>query len=174
MPSDTEIIAIMGKKFSGKSYYAKEFLKGKKCIVWDVNKEYPKEVSFVPKKVTLNAYEKWVAWVWKKLKNCYVVTDEAHNVLPTNLKDLPPNTKEMFTRCRHRGISLVYIFWRPAMIQASIMEQADKLIIFETHGVNNIKKLNDLHEDMGDMADSLAKHHYIEYDGHEPIVRSPV
>lgn len=173
MPSD--IIVHVGLKLSGKSHKAKEFLKGQRAFIWDPNNEYPTEYKYVPKTQDLATYEQFCKEVWDKMSNCWIVTDEAHNVLKNGMRDLPPHANNLFTRCRHKGFGLLFIGWRPAMMQPDIMEQADRLIIFEMHGANNIKRLNNIHQGMGDDADTkLGDYRYIDYDGRGYTIKDPV
>lgn len=165
------ITCITGLPRSGKSTLLKEKIipdllkKGKKVLVVDVNKEYkPRKNLYVFEiKDYNNAEEEVEKLIETLLKNPkmidVMVVDESNVVF--NKHVLLPNAKRMMNTLRHVKTDVIVVARRPVDINIFLSENAQKRYIFHASGVNDIKRLNDIMQGLGDRAYALGEHDYL-------------
>lgn len=184
MPKFDDRVIYVGLNKSGKTYLADAVTKDHKRIVWDPNFRDPDSHKFIGRQTAIwdvqstgpDEFEEFAAYVMKN-RNCQVVIDEAPNAIPVYYRINPkkyPETAELLTRCRHRGHAIHIITLRPTSIPPTIWDLAYRYCIFESHGENTTKRLNNTMEGMGDAAMVLEKYHYIECDGRSYNICPPV
>lgn len=165
------ITCITGLPRSGKSTLLKEKIipsllkKGKKVLVVDVNKEYkPRRNLYVFEITDYNNAEAEVeALIETLLQNPkmidVMVVDESNVVF--NKHVLQPNAKRMMNTLRHVKTDVIVVARRPVDINIFLSENAQKRYIFHASGVNDIKRLNDIMQGLGDRAYALGEHDYL-------------
>lgn len=77
---------------------------------------------------------------------------------------------------RHYGVGLVGVARRPAQVEADLVELADQLVIFNLRGKNDIRRLNQEREGLGDLiVNEVGEYEYVVVDGQRNIsIHSPV
>lgn len=165
------ITCITGLPRSGKSTLLKEKIipallkKGKKVLVVDVNKEYkPRKNLYVFEIKDYSRAEEEVEILFDILLKDpsmidVLVVDESNVVF--NKHVLQPNAKRMMNTLRHLRIDVYVVARRPVDINIFLSENAQKRYIFHASGVNDIKRLNDIMQGLGDHAYLLREHDYL-------------
>ena len=88
-----------------------------------------------------------------------LIIDESNVVF--NKLVLSPAAKKLVNTLRHEGVDLIAIARRPTDINITISELARERYIYKSMGVNDIKRLNEIIEGLGDRAKSLGAHDYL-------------
>lgn len=168
------ITCITGLPRSGKSTLLKEKIipdllrKNKKVLVIDVNKEYkPSKNLYVFEITDYNNAEQEAEKLIEVLLNNpkiidVLVVDESNVIF--NKYTLQPNAKRLFNTLRHVKIDVFVVARRPVDINLFLSENAQKRYIFHASGVNDIKRLNDIMQGLGDKAYELGEHDYLVVD----------
>ncbi len=177
-----KICVITGLPGSGKSHLLKEKIipelrrNSRKIICVDPNCEYKPARGFMVYRIQDydNAEEEFETMIRyymtdkegrKKKPDCIIV-DES-NVVFQKLT-LPPYTKKLVNTLRHEKIDLVVVARRPVDVNITMSELARERYVFRVSGVNDIKRLNDIMQGLGDDALNLGVHDYFHIvDDHE-------
>ncbi|MFA5744446.1 MAG: hypothetical protein WC936_06550, partial [Candidatus Nanoarchaeia archaeon] len=88
-----------------------------------------------------------------------LIIDESNVVF--NKMVLSPAAKKLVNTLRHEGVDLIAIARRPTDINITISELARERYIFKSMGVNDIKRLNEIIDGLGDKAKALSAHDYL-------------
>ena len=177
-----KITVITGLPGSGKSHLLKEKIipdlrkNGKKVICVDPNCEYKPSRGFMVYRIqdydnAESEFETMIRYYMtneegKKRKPDCIIVDES-NVVFQKLT-LPPYTNKLVNTLRHVKIDLVVVARRPVDVNLTMSELARERYVFRVSGVNDIKRLNDIMQDLGDEAVALGVHDYIHIvDDHE-------
>lgn len=88
-----------------------------------------------------------------------LIIDESNVVF--NKMTLSPAAKKLVNTLRHEGVDLIAIARRPTDINITISELARERYIFKTMGVNDVKRLNEIIDGLGDKAKRLSAHNYM-------------
>ena len=88
-----------------------------------------------------------------------VIIDESNVVF--NKMTLSPASKKLVNTLRHEEVDLIAIARRPTDINITISELARERYIFKSMGVNDIKRLNEIIDGLGDKAKALSAHDYL-------------
>ena len=146
------IMTIYGKKGSGKSYFAENFIKNlNRVIVWDTMRIFDKnfivisslkQLSKIFKKIATNEIvnfrlslrlnKKYFDSINKFILNFQNITyiiDELQ-VFVSALK-IPEYLNDLVTESRHFEINLIFITQRPVFIPRIILANADYIVSFE-------------------------------------------
>ena len=169
-----KICVNTGLPGSGKSHLLKENLipalrkAGKKIICVDPNCEYKPSRGFMVYRIADydNAeaeFETMIRYYMasddgKKRKPDVIIVDES-NVVFQKLT-LPPYTKKLVNTLRHEKIDLIVVARRPVDVNITMSELARERYVFRVSGVNDIKRLNDIMQGLGDDALALGVHDY--------------
>mgnify|MGYP003471572522 FL=1 len=180
-----KICVITGLPGSGKSHLLKEKIipelrkQSKKIICVDPNCEYKPSRGFMVYRIQDydNAEEEFETMIryymtdseGKKKKPDCIIVDESNVVF--NKLSLPPYTKKLVNTLRHEKIDLVVVARRPVDVNITMSELARERYVFRVSGVNDIKRLNDIMQGLGDEALQLGVHDYFHIvDDHEKTV----
>lgn len=169
-----KICVITGLPGSGKSHLLKENLipalrkAGKKVICVDPNCEYKPSKGFMVYRIADydNAeaeFETMIRYYMasddgKKRKPDVIIVDESNVVFQK--MTLPPYTKKLVNTLRHEKIDLIVVARRPVDVNITMSELARERYVFRVSGVNDIKRLNDIMQGLGDDALALGVHDY--------------
>lgn len=169
-----KITVITGLPGSGKSHLLKEVIipalrkNNKKIICVDPNCEYKPSRGFMVFRLTDydNAEAEFEAMMryymtdeeGKKKKPHVIIVDESNVVF--NKMTLPPLTKKLVNTLRHEQIDLIVVARRPVDVNITMSELARERYVFRVSGVNDIKRLNDIMQGLGDDALALGVHDY--------------
>lgn len=146
------IMTIYGKKGSGKSYFAENFIKNlNRVIVWDTMRIFDnnfivitslKQLIKIFKKIKTNEivnfrlslrlnkkYFDDINLFILNFQNITYIIDELQ-VFVSALK-IPENLNELITESRHFEINLIFITQRPVFIPRIILANADYIVSFE-------------------------------------------
>ena len=177
-----KICVITGLPGSGKSHLLKEKIipelrkNSRKIICVDPNCEYKPARGFMVYRIQDydNAEEEFETMIRyymtdpegrKKKPDCIIV-DESNVVF--NKLTLPPYTKKLVNTLRHEKIDLIVVARRPVDVNITMSELARERYVFRVSGVNDIKRLNDIMQGLGDEALNLGVHDYFHIiDDHE-------
>lgn len=177
-----KICVITGLPGSGKSHLLKEKIipelrkNSRKIICVDPNCEYKPARGFMVYRIQDydNAEEEFETMIRyymtdpegrKKKPDCIIV-DESNVVF--NKLTLPPYTKKLVNTLRHEKIDLIVVARRPVDVNITMSELARERYVFRVSGVNDIKRLNDIMQGLGDEALNLSVHDYFHIiDDHE-------
>ena len=166
-----KVTVITGLPGTGKSHLIKSVIlpklaKSKKAVVIvDPQMEYTgKGNVFVYRLNTYaNAVEEVDALIAFILANKgaigTLIIDESNVVF--NKMTLSPAAKKLVNTLRHEGVDLIAIARRPTDINITISELARERYIFKTMGVNDVKRLNEIIDGLGDKAKDLGPHDYL-------------
>ena len=88
-----------------------------------------------------------------------LIIDESNVVF--NKMTLSPASKKLVNTLRHEEVDLIAIARRPTDINITISELARERYIFKSMGVNDIKRLNEIIDGLGDKAKALSAHDYL-------------
>lgn len=165
------ITTITGLPRSGKSTLLKEKIipsllkKGKKVLVVDVNKEYKPTQNLYIFEITdyNNAVQEVELLIGVILRNPklidVLVVDESNVVF--NKITLEPNATRMMNTLRHINIDVIVVARRPVDINLFLSENAQKRYVFHASGVNDVRRLNEIKQGLGDSAYELGEHDYL-------------
>lgn len=165
------ITVITGLPRSGKSTLLKEKIipdllkKGKKVLVIDVNKEYRPTKNLYVFEITdyNNAEAEAEALLGTLLANKglidVLIVDESNVIF--NKVRLEPNAKRLFNTLRHVKIDAYVVARRPVDINLFLSENAQKRYVFHASGVNDVRRLNEIMQGLGDRAFELGEHDYL-------------
>lgn len=174
-------ICIFGTGGTGKTVFTKQLWnKFKTPLAYDINGDFSKckgGIAYVPQNVTtefkqfLNFYKQANA----KRKIDAIFFDDADAYL-----DYEVMNDDFFTDLviRHRNyykVSLIFIGKKPQNLPTKIVENSHIQIIYNVEGLNAIKRVSDIHQDIGNMLEQLKPYHYIEkVENSKPIIQKPV
>lgn len=88
-----------------------------------------------------------------------IIIDESNVVF--SKMSLSPAAKKLVNTLRHEEVDLIAIARRPTDINITISELARERYIFKSMGVNDIKRLNEIIDGLGDKAKALPPHDYL-------------
>ena len=166
-----KVTVITGLPGTGKSHLIKSVIlpklaKSKKAVVIvDPQMEYTGKGNVFVYRLSsyANAVEEVDALIAFILANKgaidTLIIDESNVVF--NKMTLSPAAKKLVNTLRHEGVDLIAIARRPTDINITISELARERYIFKTMGVNDIKRLNEIIEGLGDKAKDLGPHDYL-------------
>jgi len=86
----------------------------------------------------------------------------------------PSEVYELIDMLRHYGIGLMTVARRPAQVHTDTLELADSVIVFHLQGPNDVRKLNNYRDGLGDLVKQLGKYQYVRVSGRDYQVKSPV
>jgi hypothetical protein len=116
------------------------------------------EVELLLKKACVDPYNQKVPLA-KRYR--LAVLDECSRYYPHGIP-LPEQIGFINDFNRHMDLSLVWVARRIVQVAVDLPELSHRLIVYSQRGVNDIKRLNDIQSDFGDMVEKLKKHEYIE------------
>ena len=166
-----KVTVVTGLPGTGKSHLIKSVIlpklaKSKKAVVIvDPQMEYTGKGNVFVYRLSsyANAVEEVDALIAFILANKgaigTLIIDESNVVF--NKMTLSPAAKKLVNTLRHEGVDLIAIARRPTDINITISELARERYIFKTMGVNDIKRLNEIIEGLGDKAKDLGPHDYL-------------
>lgn len=164
-----DVVAIVGKRKSGKTTIAANFLADEPRLIaldtigdlheqfmntepyterayHDMKKGEPKRLIVVPPKMPEKEYPKWFDDFLEPLNemgNFILYIDEAYAVLPVHMQ-LLANTNALFTRGRHWNIGVWVSMQRPSMVNNFVLSQAAWILAFRVNLPDDRKKLDNL------------------------------
>ncbi|MDA8122568.1 MAG: hypothetical protein M0Z38_08400 [Deltaproteobacteria bacterium] len=158
-----EIICIFGKRGSGKSYLAKQMVKGLgRCVVVDPKREYrggqvvshPLELyrairgkqSFTaiyrpPYGVDVREHFPWLCKTALHVGNLWFVVDELPKCV--DMRKSPREWDELVNEGRHALVRIVAMAQRPQRVSRDLTENANKLYVFRTNEPRTLKYYGD-------------------------------
>ena len=158
MKKENFIMLIVGKKGSGKSYFADKFsMKLKRLLVFDTMrifdnatpvysiKKLEKIVNDIKNNKIIefrysirvnNKYFEYVNSLILSLSNLTYIVDEIQ--VYCNASKIPENLNVLITEGRHFEINFIFITQRPARLPIIIITNLDVLIIFETQNSRDL------------------------------------
>ena len=166
-----KVTVITGLPGTGKSHLIKSVIlpklaKSKKAVVIvDPQMEYTGKGNVFVYRLSsyANAVEEVDALIAFILANKgaigTLIIDESNVVF--NKMTLSPAAKKLVNTLRHEGVDLIAIARRPTDINITISELARERYIFKTMGVNDVKRLNEIIDGLGDKAKRLSAHDYL-------------
>jgi len=89
--------------------------------------------------------------------------DEVNNWCPS-MRPMPTSIEKINEEIRHINPPMdAFIFTarRPASVNTNLFEIADYLIFFRLVGKNDLKKLDDIREGLGDIVRNLKDYHFV-------------
>lgn len=102
------------------------------------------------------------------------IVDEVSRVYPHS-KPFPPHMGLLNDTLRHAQLSLVTISRRAVQQHVDFLELAHTLVIFHQSGKNDLERLEDVREGLGDMVSSLRGHEHVIYRvGTDPVKMDPI
>lgn len=167
-------IGIFGLQGSGKTTLAKDIAREykKHTFIFDVMDEYSFNHRYKVKNRSYpeiaeefdlffkNFYKPKV--IEKKIKNILII-DEANRIAPNGRK-LADGLAELNDLHRHYKNSFILIARRPAQLHTDLLELLHYIIVFRLNGINDIKRLNNIKEGLGDEVKHIGAHEFIIYD----------
>lgn len=169
--AQNRVTCITGMPGTGKSRLIKNVIlpkltKDKKLVVVvDPNKEYRGGKNiFIYRLLNYgHAEEEVETLIQFILKNRgmigTLIVDESNVVF--NKMVLSPASKKLVNTLRHEQVDLIAVARRPTDINITISELARERYIFLSMGVNDVKRLNEIIDGLGDKAKSLKGHAYL-------------
>ena len=166
-----KVTVVTGLPGTGKSRLIKNVIlprlakSGQGVVVVDPQMEYSGRGNIFVFRLTsyANASDEMEALIAFIMKNrgliSTVIVDESNVVF--NKLTLSPAAKKFVNTLRHEGVDLIAIARRPTDINITISELARERYIFKSMGVNDIKRLNEIIEGLGDKAKALGPHDYL-------------
>ena len=143
MRSD-ELITIAGKRGYGKTTAAKTLIsKLDRVIVWDPMNEYREFANrYIPSTGSIEEFNRFLKFYWEQ-GNIFIFVDEADQVLPEG-RPLCEYGGQIVNLGRHRNIGLGTITRRIALLNKTVVSQAQELILFHTFIPNDIRYLKEV------------------------------
>lgn len=181
---DDERVTIIGLQGSGKTVQANELVyeiharTTRKVLVVDIMDEYkfPPNVATVFRiknksqptaeletLIKTLIIEPWKNKVAKSKRYAALLIDETPQFWPHG-KPLPPHAALLNHTMRHMDCGLVCMGRRIVQMNVDIAELSHRLIIYRQTGKNDLKRLEDMKEGLGDAVRDLQKYHYVELD----------
>lgn len=170
--AQNKITCITGLPGSGKSHLIKHFILPElaeskaKVVVVDPNMEYYSKYDDITifRLMDYGSAEDEIEVLIKFLldtpKAVDVVIMDESNVVFNKLR-LTSAAKKLVNTLRHQEIDLIVVARRPVDINITISELARERYIFKARGVNDIKRLNEIIDGLGDVAQQLNGHDYL-------------
>lgn len=174
----TETILIVGKKGTGKTSWAREFIKDKSRVIvaeagFDefgvtYTTEFPAYIDqlrrgFFRVSYTPRSYE-WAALLQSAIDSgaadgpLWLVLEEADRIPRTLLE-----YEEVMIRGRHYGINLIAMTTRAANLPPDYRSQATRVIAFRQHEPRDIDYLRDIIGDKALDLPMLKKHNHVDW-----------
>jgi len=174
---------IVGLQGSGKTELAKKMIREKtqkhqKVLIVDILGEYYKDKSlghcdvFIPTnsvnpvvEVAEMTYNYIITPYLETGKQPYrlVVYDEGSRYFQ-NKQPLPQQIGYLNDFARHLKIDIITIARRFTQLNTDLVELSHQLFIFNQTGINDIKRLNELSNGLGDIVVDLQPYYYVEVD----------
>lgn len=152
----TSTIIISGNKFVGKSTIAKHFTEMyERHVIYDTTRDFTNagfQNVYVPTGGSIEEFERFCCEILK-IGNMMVVVDEAQQVLPEG-RDISKCAFQLVMYGRHSGIGLIATTKRPAILNKTVFEEANYLMLFRHMIPNDVKYLKQI---VGDRAEELQK-----------------
>lgn len=187
-----ERIFICGRTRTGKTYFARKLIaKFKKFIVYDPDLEYfdlgkivtslqdfkeaikkHSKVIYQPRSYQQEEFIDLCTFIFNNLSNLVFVVDEVADLAPNNA--IPSAYSMIMRRGAKRGIGSIALTQRVALVDKTIIAQADHLISFQQFLDNDINKLI---ENIGAGAEKvryLEKYHYLYFHDGKIEIRKPI
>lgn len=142
MRSD-ELITIAGKRGYGKTTAAKTLIsKLIRVIIWDPMNEYKEFPNrYIPSTGSIEEFNRFLKFYWDQ-GNIFIFVDEADQVLPEG-RPLCEYGGKIVNLGRHKNIGMGTITRRIALLNKTVVSQAQELILFHTFIPNDIRYLNE-------------------------------
>lgn len=184
MPQSTIDLAekqflIVGHKGSGKTTLAKHILNQTAPddhLVYDPLGEYVGYRRYVPKDrrdpEEADAFIREIALPYRpKL----LLFDEGNAYTRPKPARLEPYMQHLVDFSRHEGIAFGVIARRPVQLHSDLVELANFYFVFNLHGTNDIKRLNETYAGMGQAVRGLKLHYFaILAEGRELTIHAPI
>lgn len=197
-----QIIVILGKKSSGKTYIARKVVAEKpRLVVYDPIRQfsgcgvsintpedlivylkancagkfrviYQPEFTMADDKDIMQLEFKNICRIVDCLYDVYFVVDEIDSY--TSAAYCPPYFNNFIQRGRHARISLVVTTRRHTETTRHLTAQADILISFHQHEPNDIKYLGGFFGELANELPKLAPYHFIKYDNGKVTLNKPI
>lgn len=178
---------IFGKKKEGKSnflQYALSQEKHRNALLYDVCREHeamPDGIRYLPEyrngekaRAELGGViDRFVTGNDRERRPDLLVMEEVSRLAP-NGGGSPDELYDVVDLNRHYGMGVVGVARRPAQVETTLVELADHIVVFYVDGPNDIRKLNNLSDGLGDAANELDKYHYIVASGRDWQEYKPV
>lgn len=127
--AEMNLILVVGSTGQGKSTFVKNTIKGKNCLVFDVNNEYPElGKPFEPRGKFVGLPEEFLELCFKRA-NSYLVFEEATGFLKGAVsKDM----QRLIIEKRHKNNNLIFIFHSINRIPPAIFELSNFCVLHKT------------------------------------------
>lgn len=128
-------------------------------------------VVYSPLNDTPELWDRFCRIIWQTQRNLWIVIDEAHDVCPSG-PTISQYHSFLVRKGRHYGIGMCHVSQRPAETHKMPLAQAQHVIIYKMHLVNDIKYLEAWLQcpEIGPLMDRLEPYHYIYFDCKEGSV----
>lgn len=162
---------LFGGKGAGKSTWLQHTLSRpeyRSHLVWDLMREHQTLNRYVPdnrrgdklQKEFQVSMERLVLEADRSERPELVAVEEASRVAP-NAGGVPDALAELVDLNRHYGVGLLGVARRPAQVWTDLVELADNIIIYRLTGKNDVRRLNQEMEGLGDAARELDNYEFI-------------
>jgi len=176
---------IFGLKGGGKSNFFQYLLSKpqyQNTLVYDVCREHAGYNRYIPEhtrgKEAIAEFDgvtsRLITDVDRNQRPELFAIEEVSRLAPTSGRQAD-SLMELVDLNRHYGIGLLGVARRPAKVNTDLTELADNLVIFRLTGKNDVRRLNQEADGLGDKARQLDDYHFIHvrpdrsYTVHAPV-----
>lgn len=164
-------VTIMGRKKSGKSNLLHYLLRRKERyrnhLIFDTMREHRGLNRYIPDykrgkelRKEFDAFAKSMVFETERKKRPEFLCIEELNRIAPNRKTPPESINDCIDEPRHYDIGVIGITRRPSQVNTDFIELSDYLLVFHLSGKNDIKRLNDEADGLGDATKGLGDKDY--------------
>lgn len=175
---------VLGKKKEGKSNWVQYALtrpENSRHLVYDTVREHQNLNRYIPtnrkgdkgKSEFNGVTERFITEQDRDRRPHIYAVEEASRVAP-NRGSIPDAWMELVDLNRHYDVGLMAVARRPAQMDTDTVELADTLVVFYVDGKNDVRRLNEIKDGLGDRANDLDPYHYLTVQGRELEEHQPV
>jgi len=125
-------IILIGRKHEGKSTFIRKYIKGKRCLLFDVNNEYKDMQTDTRKSVSRMTeldHMKFIRLCNEK-RNTVCVFEDGTGFLGGRMES---EFKKSFVSTRHTGNVNIYVFHSISAAPPMMLELADYIVLYRTN-----------------------------------------